>query len=246
MLSIPQIRHLVDARAYERLIDRVLTSGRSGNLSVRLRLGAPQAQPPAALGLALQRVVELTYGPTPLAADLATRIIHLQRADGLFGGEAAESDAPPESGDRHTLTSTPEGDRPVGSVGGVSGSFAFPGGSRASAAASGAEPVSPAATAAALRGLIEHRRQRVESGAAPDPVVEASIDRALFALAQRQQWNGLIGEDAVEGAIVLWQLGGVPRFRQAVRFADLCEAVDTVGEGVVTHELARLAHAMAA
>lgn len=233
MLSIPQIRHLVETRSYERLVDRVLTSGRSGNLSVRLRLGSPEAQAPAALGLALQRVVELTYGPTPLAADIAARLIHLQGRDGLFGGEGPER-SPLEAPSTDSCSSELRWDQSA---------LAFPG--------AGGDGVtlacaSVAAGAVALRGLVDSSRQRVESGAAPDPVVEGAIDRAFFALAQRQQWNGLIGEDAVEGAIVLWQLGGVQRFRESVRFGDFCEAVDTVGEGVVAHELARLAHAMAA
>lgn len=288
MLSIPQIRHLVETRSYERLVDRVLTSGRSGNLSVRLRLASSEAQAPAALGLALQRVVELTYGPTPLAADIATRLIHLQVRDGLFGGEGPErsiSEAPASAGgpncgslsERRCQNPLPRGEGGVGipethaeaptpqarSHGewGIETSLkspcsgeprwdqsalAFPGAAGAGGDGAMGEGASVAASAAALRGLVEYSRQRVESGAAPDPVIEGAIDRAFFALGQRQQWNGLIGEDAVEGAIVLWQLGGVPRFRESVRFADLCEAVDTVGEGVVTHELARLAHAMAA
>ena len=42
----------------------------------------------AALGIALQRVCELTYGWTPVGAQISERLLELQRIDGLFGGRS--------------------------------------------------------------------------------------------------------------------------------------------------------------
>jgi len=205
MISLNRIERLVCAGAWERIIDCVLDNGRSRNLALRLRLARAEAACPAALGLALQRCCELTYGPTPAAAGLAARLIHAQNDRGLW--------------------------RPADAGGGGS-----PG---------GASPGSLPAAAAALRGLIEYRRQRLEAAATVDPALETAIDRGLHALAGHQGEDGLIGDDGVDAAIVLWQLGGVAAFRERVRYFDLLEAVDA-SEIDVPEDVRRLAHAVAA
>lgn len=85
MLSLVQIQRLVAARDCRLLVDRVLSNGRLDSQAVRACLTSPQAVVTAALGLALQRACELTYGPTAIAADLAWRLLDQRRGDGLFG-----------------------------------------------------------------------------------------------------------------------------------------------------------------
>ena len=48
-----------------------------------------EAQPATALGLALQRVCDLTYRPTPASIVLLEGLLERQRPDGSFGGVAA-------------------------------------------------------------------------------------------------------------------------------------------------------------
>lgn len=92
MISIPRLTKLAAEASYERLMDEVTRNGRPLPLAVRLRLTDPGSLAPAALGLALQRVVELTYRPTPASRDLLARLLGHQGADGGFGaGEASVS-----------------------------------------------------------------------------------------------------------------------------------------------------------
>lgn len=85
MISQNQILRLVEAHEYRQLVDRILTNGRCRSQLARGMLNRPEAVPASALGLALQRLAELTYRPSELAEILARRLATLQRPDGLFG-----------------------------------------------------------------------------------------------------------------------------------------------------------------
>jgi hypothetical protein len=85
MLSLTQIQRLVATGDYRLLVERVLSNGRLDGCAVRSCLTDPRAVVPAALGLALQRACELTYGPAAIAVDLARRLLDQRRGDGLFG-----------------------------------------------------------------------------------------------------------------------------------------------------------------
>ncbi len=89
MISLHQIEQLLRAESYDRLIDRVLANGRSVAGTLAARLHEPDARAPAACGLALQRCCELSYGPTAIAGDLASRLLAQQDDDGSFGGSFA-------------------------------------------------------------------------------------------------------------------------------------------------------------
>src|SRR5690606_18238521 len=94
MINILQIDRLVEQRAWERLIERILQNGRGGSLHVRLRLARREAAAPAALGLAIQRLCELTFGPTPIARGLVAQLLHLQDRSGGF--VESDSEGQPE------------------------------------------------------------------------------------------------------------------------------------------------------
>lgn len=207
MLNLVQIDRLAEQNAWERLIERVLHNGRGGDLAMRLRLVREEAAAPAALGLALQRTCELTYGPSAIGTGLVAQLLHLQREDGLFA-----------SAPNDHVTTDPSPRR-----------------------------ASPAATAIAVRALHDWREQCRSAGHEVETRLDRAIGRGLFALACAQRDEGGFGEDEVENAIVLWQLGRIGEFRQAVRFHDLVDAVSAREDGVpALIEISRLARAMAA
>ena len=113
----------------------------------------------------------------PLSTDLAGRIIHMQLENGLFRYFEAVSDSDASHGPLKMIASDD---------------------------VSGNTNQSLAAAAVALRGLLEFRSQRAEVGMPADSALEAAIDRGLFALASRQNIDGLIGGDSVESAIILF------------------------------------------
>lgn len=207
MLNLVQIDRLAEQNAWERLIERVLHNGRGGDLVMRLRLVREEAAAPSALGLAVQRTCELTYGPSAVGTGLVAQLLHLQRDDGFFVSAV----------DDHSPT------------------------------ASSPRRASPAATAIAVRALNDWREQCCSAGHDVDARVDRAISRGLFALACAQQDDGGFAQDDMESAIVLWQLGRVPAFRQAVRFHDLIDAVSSREDDVpALLEISRLAQAMAA
>jgi len=85
MISQRQIQRMIECGAYRKLVTRVLANGRCQSETARVRLARADAAAPAGLGLALQRLCELAYGPCPTARDAAERLLRLQRRDGLFG-----------------------------------------------------------------------------------------------------------------------------------------------------------------
>lgn len=88
MISMNQIARMIDHECHAQLIDRILSNGRCRSALVRQVLMESDALPTAALGLALQRISEMTYRPEPLSDSIAQHLLTLQRADGLFAGTA--------------------------------------------------------------------------------------------------------------------------------------------------------------
>lgn len=85
MISLHQIERLVEQEAYGRLVRRVLANGRCADSAVLTSLREPGVLRPAALGLALQRVCELSYEPSPTAIRLARLLLRMQTEDGRVG-----------------------------------------------------------------------------------------------------------------------------------------------------------------
>lgn len=81
MLSLRHIERMVESKAYSRLIQRILANGYCDRPSAIQRLLEPRAVSPAALGFALQRVLELSYGPLELADHLVGMLLLLQSHD---------------------------------------------------------------------------------------------------------------------------------------------------------------------
>ena len=82
MLSLRHIERMVESKAYPRLVQRILANGRCESPRAIERLLEPRAVSPAALGLALQRVMELAYGPLPLADQLTRMLLALTTSNG--------------------------------------------------------------------------------------------------------------------------------------------------------------------
>ncbi len=93
MLNLPRLARLAVAGDFERILEEVTRNGKPLPLPVRLRLSESRGLPAAALGLALQRVTQLTYRPTPVAISLARGIVALADPSGLFGTIAATAPA---------------------------------------------------------------------------------------------------------------------------------------------------------
>lgn len=93
MLALPRIAKLSIAGDHDRLLNDILHNGRPVPLAARIRLSAPETLRPAALGLALRRIAELTYRPFDDAAPIATALLEEQRPDGSFGSITATAAA---------------------------------------------------------------------------------------------------------------------------------------------------------
>jgi hypothetical protein len=87
MLNLHQLERLLDEGQYHQLIDRILANGRATEPSIRKALTHSAILAPVALGLALQRAGELSYGPSELAERILSRLLDLQLPDGRFGSE---------------------------------------------------------------------------------------------------------------------------------------------------------------
>ena len=85
MISQNQIVRLAEAQEHLQLLNRVLSNGRCRSGAVRRVLCRPGIVAPASLGLALQRLSEITYRPTTEADRLSRQLIACQRSDGFFG-----------------------------------------------------------------------------------------------------------------------------------------------------------------
>lgn len=85
MLSVKQIHQQVHSRAHRRLTQRILANGRCQSPRILKRLLEPGAAAPAALGLALQRLFELTWGSSTESRLILSRLLACQAIGGLFG-----------------------------------------------------------------------------------------------------------------------------------------------------------------
>jgi len=92
MLRVSNIMQLLRAEQFSLVVDRILSNGRCRSRAVRQMLREASFAETAATGLALQRVLELTYGPTAEADDLVHRLLRSQAADGLFGHATGDID----------------------------------------------------------------------------------------------------------------------------------------------------------
>src|SRR4051812_34387650 len=91
MMNVRQIERLVERSEHRQLAQRILLNGRCLHQQALERLTQPHNVETAALGLALQRIVELTYRPTAIAAAVAKQLLDLQQRDGLFGDASSAS-----------------------------------------------------------------------------------------------------------------------------------------------------------
>ena len=89
MLTTNRIDRLVSSGDFDRLLNDVLSNGRTPPLAVKLRLSDPATLPAAAMGLALQRLVELTFVPGEESELLVAALLERQSDDGSFGSTAA-------------------------------------------------------------------------------------------------------------------------------------------------------------
>lgn len=94
MLSVHHIERHFRHQHWEPLLRGVSPCVTDLPLPLHVRLSQ---QPAAVIALALRRVVELTYGPTTLSADLTDALLAHRRPDGSFDGDplatAAAADA---------------------------------------------------------------------------------------------------------------------------------------------------------
>lgn len=81
MLSVHLIERTLENGDFDRLLRDLGDNGTPMPLPLRVRLGAGST---AGIGLALRRLVELTYGPTDLSRRLLDRLVSAQRPDGAF------------------------------------------------------------------------------------------------------------------------------------------------------------------
>jgi len=82
MITAHQIQRHFHARHFEPLLRGISPIGLELAMPLHLRLAA---QPAAVIGLALRRIIEMTYGPTPGSRELTAALLHLQNDDGSFG-----------------------------------------------------------------------------------------------------------------------------------------------------------------
>jgi len=82
MLSVYQIERHFRSRHIDTLLRGVSPLGMELPLPLMVRLSA---EPVAVIALALRRVLELTYGPTPLSRELIAYLLEHQNNDGSFG-----------------------------------------------------------------------------------------------------------------------------------------------------------------
>ena len=89
---------------------------------------------------------------------------------------------------------------------------------------------SVAASAVALRGLLEYVQQNRDVGEPVDAQISAGIAEGLAALGRTQSANDGFRNCAVESTIVLWQLGEHAAFRSAVELDPLWSELERSGQ----------------
>lgn len=89
MLTTNRIDRMVSGGDFDRLLNDILSNGRGTPIAVKLRLSEAETLPAAAMGLALQRLVELTFVPGEESHLLVAALLDKQADDGSFGSTAA-------------------------------------------------------------------------------------------------------------------------------------------------------------
>lgn len=84
MLSVSLIQRHFETGRFDQLLDALAANGLEMPLPLRVRLSQ---SPSAAIALGLGRLVELTYGPTPLSRAMARRLLAGQADDGSTEGD---------------------------------------------------------------------------------------------------------------------------------------------------------------
>lgn len=93
MISVARIERWAEREQFQALFDGVVQNGRPLPLAARLRLSQPRSLELAALGIGLQRLLELSYGPEPAALAMARRVAAaLER---LGGAEVSDNQPGP-------------------------------------------------------------------------------------------------------------------------------------------------------
>ena len=87
-----------------------------------------------------------------------------------------------------------------------------------------------AASAVALRGLLEYVQQNRDVGEPVDAQVSAGIAEGLAALGRAQSADDGFRNSAVESTIVLWQLGEHEAFRSAIKLDPLWSELERCGD----------------
>ncbi len=89
---------------------------------------------------------------------------------------------------------------------------------------------SVAASAVALRGLLEYVQHHRDVGEAVDAQTSAGIAEGLAAFRRTQSADGGFRNSAVESTIVLWQLGEHEAFQSAVNLDPLWSQLERSGD----------------
>jgi hypothetical protein len=84
MLSLNVIERQFHAGRFDALLQALAANGLPLPLPLRIRLSD---SPVPALALALRRVIELTYGPTPLSRRMLQALLQAQQPDGSFDAD---------------------------------------------------------------------------------------------------------------------------------------------------------------
>jgi hypothetical protein len=82
MLSVTLIQKLFDSQDHSRMIASLVDNGTALPLALQSRL----SHPVGASGMALRRLVELAYGPTPLSMAMTRDLLEKQHPNGVFPG----------------------------------------------------------------------------------------------------------------------------------------------------------------
>ncbi len=89
MLSENRIQKMAQLGHFHQLIEDVIANGRPISLAVRLKLGDPDAQVVTGLGLAIQRLTEITFAVNETTQWILQKLLARQNNDGSFGSIAA-------------------------------------------------------------------------------------------------------------------------------------------------------------
>ncbi len=189
MLSDNHIQKLFDTQDHGRMIACLAENGTAMPLALQARL----TQPVAAAGLGLRRLVELTYGPTPLSHDMADALMAAQSPDGAFQGTC----------DRDPLATATAAAGLAAVLRESPGNQGFAAGRGLSGGLEQGDPRISRLADALDRALASLATMQMEDG-----LFCHGDDRTL--------------EDrALTSAFVLLLLARLPGFREAIRFADL-------------------------